>query len=225
MIYDYLTHSNFKSPNFRTIHWRVSKIKKDEIQILTYKEGKKLTIVVDSTGIKAVNDGEYRSTKCGKVKVWRKLHIAIDLSTLRILNIKVTKNDAGDSRMFIPLVKPLAKSKRIERVIADGAYDSEQNFEFCDKKGIQTLIPVRLNSISKSRHRRERVVEQLKIKKRARGYNAFSKDEKAKNQNEWKKLSGYHKRSVVESVFSKFKGTFGEYTFSKRPKKKEKELL
>jgi len=32
-------------------------------------------------------------------------------------------------------------------------------------------------------------------------------------------------RSIVESVFSVFKNTFGEYTFSKTKEMKEKELM
>ncbi len=32
----------------------------------------------------------------------------------------------------------------------------------------------------------------------------------------WKKLIGYHKRSLAETAFSRFKGVFGPHLFSKR---------
>jgi hypothetical protein len=32
----------------------------------------------------------------------------------------------------------------------------------------------------------------------------------------WKKLRGYHKRSLVETTFSRFKGTFGSRLFSRK---------
>jgi len=49
--------------------------------------------------------------------------------------------------------------------------------------------------------------------------------ETIKNQEKWKSESGYHMRSIVEGVFSVFKNTSGEYTFSKTKEMKEKELM
>ena len=57
-------------------------------------------MLIDSTGIKSSNDGEYRSTKYGKVKVWTKIHIAIDRKTHRILNIIITDSGVSDPTEF-----------------------------------------------------------------------------------------------------------------------------
>ena len=40
----------------------------------------------------------------------------------------------------------------------------------------------------------------------------------------WKKLVGYHRRSLVETAFSRFKGIFGDRLFSKRIDSQEIEL-
>jgi len=40
-----------------------------------------IEVVIDSTGIKNRNDGEYRATKYGKKKEWCKIHIAVDSKT------------------------------------------------------------------------------------------------------------------------------------------------
>ena len=40
----------------------------------------------------------------------------------------------------------------------------------------------------------------------------------------WKKLVGYHLRSLVETAFSRFKGIFGDRLFSKRFDSQEIEL-
>jgi len=40
----------------------------------------------------------------------------------------------------------------------------------------------------------------------------------------WKKLVGYHRRSLVETAFSRFKGIFGDRLFSKRFDSQEIEL-
>lgn len=41
----------------------------------------------------------------------------------------------------------------------------------------------------------------------------------------WKRLKGYHKRSLVETTYSRFKGAFGGKLFSKRTDTQEVELM
>jgi len=216
-------------PDFRTIHWRISKVKRSGIKFMIYSRGgKDLEVVIDSSGIKSTNDGEYRSTKYGKIKVWKKIHIAMNPNTHKILNIIVTENDVGDSREFMPLMNPIEEMNKVSKVIADGAHDSEENFKHCDDNGIDPKIPVHINATGqKGWHRRKRVEKQLGIKRR-RGRNQSvipAKEIRRRNQNKWKEESGYHKRSLVETVLSVFKSAFGEYTFSKTDEMKEKELL
>ena len=216
-------------PDFRTIQWRVSKMKSSAIKFQIYQRcGKDLEVVIDSSGIKSVNDGEYRTTKYGKVKTWKKIHIAIDPKTHRILNIVVTGNEIGDPREFVPLIDPIRGMNDVARATADGAYDSEENFKYCDDNSIDPMIPVHINATGREgRHRRKRVAEQLGvIRMRGRNQNRTPElEDKRENQDRWKKSSGYHKRSLVETSFSVFKGAFGEYTFSKNDGMKEKELL
>jgi transposase len=213
------------SPNFRTIHWRIKKLKKSgiilDIRHHTVNDIDYIDAIIDSTGIKSRNDGEYRSTKYGKIKEWMKLHIVVDKKTRKILSIRVTRSNKGDTREFIPLLKSI--KNKVRTVIADGAYDSEKNFEYCDKNDITPLIPVRINSKRGSRHRKRHVEEQLGLKKRSK--RGLPKEIRIENQEKWKKESGYHAHSIVEGVFSVFKNAFGEYTFSKKESMKEKELM
>ncbi len=215
--------------NFRTIHWRISEMKKEGIRFSIYKIRKNsIDIVFDSTSIKSTNDGEYRSTKYGKVKIWKKIHIAIDPETHKILNIEITNDDIADVKEFLPLLKPIKQSNKINAVFADGAYDSEINFEYCTKNNIKPIIPVHINSTGRSgRYRRKHIVEQLGvIKIRGKTHGKIpAKEIRRRNQKIWKKNSNYHKRSIVENSFAVFKRAFGEYTFSKNDKMKEKELL
>jgi len=54
------------------------------------------------------------------------------------------------------------------------------------------------------------------IRRRRRNRNVIPpKEIRKKNQEKWKNEGGYHMRSIVESVFSASKNTFGEYTFFK----------
>jgi len=215
------------TPNFRTIQWRIEKLRKDIISISIHEESKDMVdieVIIDSTGIKSRNDGEYRSTKYGKVKNWEKMHVLVDKKTRKILNIIITDSGTGDAKEFIPLLKPI---EHVKTAAGDGAYDSEDNFKHCDEKGIISLVPVRINSSGLSPHRKLRVEEQLGvIRRRGRNRNIIPPEEmRIKNQEKWKSESGYHMRSIVEGVFSVFKNTFGEYTFSKTKEMKEKELM
>jgi hypothetical protein len=225
---DYADLMGILHPDFRTIQWRISKMQKDGIKLLIYPKGKtNLEVVIDASGIKPVNDGEYRSTKYDKIKIWEKIHIAIDRATRRILNIIVTGNDVADITEFVPLLKPIEEENGIGNVITDGAYGSEENFKYCDDRDISTLIPVHINSAN-GKHKKRRIEEQLGLncgRGSARLNRHLTEETRRKNQERWKKRSGYHRRSMVETVFSVFKGAFGEYTFSKNKDMKEKELL
>ena len=90
-------------------------------------------------------------------------------------------------------------------------------FEYCDDRHILPLIPAHVNATGGSLHRKLRIEEQLGvIRRRGRNRNVMlPKEIRKKNQEKWKRESGYHMRSIVESVFSVFKNTFGECTFFK----------
>ena len=115
-----------KAPDYTTICWRVAKMK---IDIAHHVElDKDVTIAVDSTGIKVSNRGGWIR------KVWKvkrgfiKVHIAVDTKTKQILAIEVTREDVGDGRMLGRLVEGGVGKADVKRVIADGAYDSKNNF-------------------------------------------------------------------------------------------------
>lgn len=227
---DYLSMNMIKeSPDFRTMQWRISKMEKEGIKFMIYdKKREGLDVLVDASGVKSVNDGEYRSTKYGKVKRWKKIHIAIDRQTHRILNIIVTENDIADVEEFSELLHPITERNNVSRVTGDGGYDSERNFKFCDDRNIKPRIPLHINATGKTtKHRRYRVGEQLGIdcRRGRRSGRIPLKERRRKIQEEWKCTSGYHNRSLVETAIGVFKGTFGEYTFSRCDDMKEKELL
>lgn len=216
------------SPDFRTIQWRISQMKNDGIRFMMRQRGKSdLEVIIDASGIKSENDGEYRTVKYGKMKMWAEIHVAIDRATRRILNMKVTGNDVRDTKEFIPLLKPIIEENKVDTVTTDGGYDSEQNFEYCDSNNIRPLIPVHINAV-RGKHKRKRIEEQLGhvFKRGFPGRNRHLTEEiRRQNQDRWKKISGYHSRSLIETFFSVFKGAFGEYTFSTNHKMRERELL
>ncbi len=145
---------------------------------------------MDSTGIKLVNDGEYRTKNYKKIKSWAKLHVAVGEETGEALNIIVTKDNVGDCREFVPLLEPI--SRMANKVDADGAYDTNSNFEYCKTHGLYPGIPVKSNASFRGMcARRDAIGEQFKVPKRfgrpPDRIRHMSCKEKKEKQDEWRK--------------------------------------
>ena len=188
--------------------WRVVKVKvhlNPELNL----EKDIITIAVDSTGIKVTNRGEWIREKWNnndnnndndkKRRGFIKIHVAVNVRTKKILSMEVTKEDVYDGKMLKKLVDNVSENKDVKKVLADGAYDSKDNFRYIDKMKIEPIIRVRKNSSTKAyicMPRKMVVIEQLRDTKR------------------WKKKHEYGMRWIAESAFSSIKRTFGEYVSS-----------
>jgi len=87
--------------------------------------------------------------------------------------IHVTSEKVHDGKVLRRLVRGAMKSVKVRRVLADGAYDSRDNFNLLSQSGIKPVIRVRVNSVARGMgcpSRRDAVLEQ-----RALGPRAWSK--------------------------------------------------
>ena len=121
--------------------------------------------------------------------------------TKQIISMIVTKEKVSDGRMLKPLVKQVPCN--VDKAIADGAYDTKDNFRFLDSIGAEEpVIKVRSNASSNAHGcmpRKMVVVDQLQDVKR------------------WKRRHGYGMRWwMAESTFSCIKRIFGEHVKSVR---------
>ncbi len=118
------------------------------------------------------------------------------MNTKKILAIKVTDEKVGDSRVFGELISQAEKSGKIEKALADGAYDTRENFNLLEEKGMESGIKIRKNANPRARGSpyRKKCVRELK----EIGYE------------KWKEQHDYGKRWAVEGVFSSVKRIFGE---------------
>jgi IS5 family transposase len=100
----------------------------------------------------------------------------VDIKTKEILALEVTDEKVHDGKMLKKLVNSVLDNSttttttttssdsesikkkviRIESVLADGAYDSNSNFQYLQEKRIKPGIKVRKNSIISSRNNRLR---------------------------------------------------------------------
>ena len=80
-------------------------------------------------------------------KGYLKIHIVVDTKSKKILSMKVTDEHVHDKKMLPKLVADIAKSKKsitlFGKILADGAYDSNDVFECLADNGILPCIKVR----------------------------------------------------------------------------------
>jgi hypothetical protein len=133
-----------------------------------------------------------------KEKGFVKIHVAVNTKTRKIVSMEVTKENAHDGKMLKKLVEDAASEKNnIQKVLADGAYDSKYNFRYLDELKItQVIKAIRIHPLGimpDCMPRKPSVLEQLKDVKR------------------WRKKHTYGMRWMAESAFSSIKRMFGEH--------------
>ena len=144
-----------------------------------------------------------------------KIHVAVNIKTKEILALEVTDEKVHDgSRMLKKLVNHVLdnRGRMIESVLADGAYDTNTNFQFLEQKGIIPGIKVRKNSIISIRNN----------SLRNREVRLQTKDD---DLLKWKAKRKYGHRWIAETVFSTIKRTFGEFVSATRFQNMVKEMM
>ena len=156
-------------------------------------------VVVDSTGVKVYGEGEWKVRQHGvsKRRTWRKIHLAVDASVNDIVAVEVTTANVGDSEVFEGLMEQI--DDPIEQVSGDGAYDTQGVHAAIMAREANATIPPREGAIRwGNAHPRDRIVEAIDTQGRAT----------------WKTTSGYHRRSLAETMMYRFK-QLGDRLFSR----------
>jgi transposase len=203
-------HSNKKVPpvpDYSTINRRVNKL---EIKI-NERVGNDIVIALDSTGIKVTNRGEWLPHKWNVRKGYLKIHIAVDIKKKKIVSLDVTSEEVHDGSRLKKLVDNALENNTLKKVIADGAYDNKENFQYLLDNNIEAAIKVRKNSTTYDRSigcysRKIAVLKQLK------------------NFEKWKAKVSYSSRWTAETVFSSLKRMFGEHVSAKKFSNMVKEM-
>jgi hypothetical protein len=187
-------------PDYTTLSKRQKGLRIKRIKKIR-KEGEKIDIVVDSTGLKVFGEGEWKMRQHGKSKrrTWRKIHLAIDAKEFEIAGALVTEARCHDGEAMPILLESV--QEKIDKFLGDGAYDHETNYDYLRERGIEAIIPPRENA---------RIKQHGNCKAEA-----LSRDEAIRFINKhgranWKKESGYHKRSLAETMMYCFKTAFGD---------------
>ncbi len=126
-------------PDFSTVSRRQAKL---QVQLNYRPRPDGLHLLVDSTGIKFLGEGEWKRKKHGAEyrRQWRKVHLGIDAQTLEIRAIEVTDNAVGDAPMLPHLLEQIAPDEPIASVSADGAYDTKACHAVIAERGAAAVI-------------------------------------------------------------------------------------
>ena len=123
------------------------------------------------------------------LRQWRKLHIGIDAQTLEIRAIEVTPNSVGDAPVLPSLLGQIDPHEALLSVSGDGAYDTKACHEAIALRAAQAIIPVRKNARKTWKENRPG----------ARARNEILRVTQRLGRDIWKRWSGYHRRSLVET--------------------------
>tara|TARA_R110002096_G_C14547673_1_gene718977 strand:- start:454 stop:1284 length:831 start_codon:yes stop_codon:yes gene_type:complete len=147
-------------------------------------------LLIDSTGIKVEGEGEWNARKHGgpKRRIWRKIHLGIDEETLEIRAVEITGSHIGDAPVLPDLLSQIPEDQEIGSVTADGAYDTRKCHNAIADRGAHAIIPPRRNAkpwkaITAGAMARNEALRAAKYLGRAL----------------WRRWSGYHRRSRVET--------------------------
>lgn len=180
-----------------------------QIQKLSHK--RPTDIVFDSTGAKVYGEGEWKVKQHGKSKrrTWRKIHLAVCPDSHDIILECVTENNIADCEVLPKMQKHLPKS--IKRCYADGAYDKEGCYNALKKANIDPIIPPQRNAVIQNEKERPWMMSRNNAIQIIEGFGGSDEARKI-----WKKLKGYHRRSLAETAMYRFKRIFGESLSSKK---------
>ena len=194
-----IAHANKvpNTPHYSTISRRINRL---EIKI-NEKLGNDIVIALDSTGIKVANRGEWMHHKWHVRKGYLKIHIAVDIKKKRILSLEVTSEEVHDGKMLKKLVDNASENNNVKGILADGMYDSNNNFRYLSKNHIKPGIKTRSNSKVKSTNCHARNMSVVR---------------QQTNLKRWKRSVSYGYRWIAETAFSSIKRTFGEHVTARK---------
>lgn len=196
-------------PDYSTLCRRAEKL---AVTVPRLPRSGALNLVMDSTGLKVYGEGEWkvRMHGYGKHRAWRKLHIAVNPDTHELEAVTVTGSDCHDGDSACTL---LAQTEgELGTTYGDGSYDRFKIHEAVELRGGTHLAPPQRNARIR-RHgnctgpplQRDEYVRAIRRQGRRR----------------WKRDTGYHRRSLVETSIFRLKTHFGDHASHRTPERQQ----
>lgn len=191
-------------PNYSTLSRRAQTL---EVQLPAVGDGEPVHLVVDSTGVKVYGEGEWKVRQHGysKRRTWRKVHLGLDANTGQMRAALMTHQDVADGDVLAELLGQIPDDELLDVVGGDGAYDTKLCHAAIAARGATPSIPPREGAAHWSANTpgatwRNDAVDAITCLGRR----------------EWKKDSGYHRRSLAENAMYRFKTLTGNCLWARR---------
>lgn len=201
-------------PSYSRISRRMNRL---DIDYRKLSNARPTHLVIDSTGVKIYGDGEWHVKIHGESrrKKWKKMTLGICPDSHEII-FNVTSDDSiGDITLFRMGLEVVPRS--VEKVLMDGAGDTHDTYKQAERQNIKIITPPRKGSryrVGKEKTARDDAVKLI--------YELGNNEEAVK---EWKRRSGYHRRSLVETAISRLKGMLGNQLKSRSLMNQHQEMM
>lgn len=185
---------DLEAPDHTTLSRRSQRL---EVELHRVPATGPIHLIVDSTGLSIVGEGEWAAAKHGERgrRGWKKLHLGVDGSGTIVAHT-LTDGKTDDAPTGLVLIETVDVD--ISCVTADGAYDTVAIYEAADVRGAKVVVPPTITpAVSRRRPRsslRDRTIRKVKHIGRR----------------QWKKESGYHRQARVENAFFRYKSIIGD---------------
>ncbi|QRR06800.1 IS5 family transposase [Burkholderia sp. MS455] len=199
-----LAFATLPVPNYTTLSRRAQT---HEVQLPVIGDGEPIHLVVDSTGMKVYGEGEWKVRQHGysKRRTWRKVHLGLDANTGQVRAALMTHQDVADGDVLAELLNQIPDDELLDVIGGDGAYDTKPCHAAIAARGATPSIPPREGAAhwpantSGAKWRNDAVDTTARL-----------------GRDEWKKGSGYHRRSLVENAMYRFKMLTGNHLWARR---------
>ena len=165
------------------------------------RNGEPVHLLVDSTGLKLCGPGEWLVEKHGMRtrRGWRKLHLATDADTGRIVALELTDKDADDGSQVGPLLDRAEGA--VASLTGDGACDRDDVHAGVAARhpDAEVIVPPRSSAVPSD-------TAQTAPTRRDRHLRLIAE----RGRMGWQRASGYNGRALVEADISRWKRVIGD---------------
>jgi transposase len=190
-----LMNVELEAPDHTTLSRRAQQL---DLRLRRIPVNEPLHLIVDSTGLTIVGEGEWAAVKHGGKgkRGWRKLHLGVDGAGVIVAQV-LTGGHADDAATVPDLLVQVDAD--VSHFIADAAYDSRPVYDAATVRGAAVVIPPTRNATVAGRNvtpcaARDRTVARIK----------------EVGRRQWKKEVGYHRQGTVENSFFRYKPIIGD---------------
>jgi IS5 family transposase len=174
--------------------------------------GEAIHLIVDSTGLSIVGEGEWAAAKHGGKgkRGWKKLHLGVDGAGVIVAQV-LTDGSVDDAKTGLGLIDAVEGS--VTSLTADAAYDTIAIYEAAEERSAKVVVPP-VRSATDSKRGRRSVARDSTIRR-----------VRKVGRRQWKRESGYHRQGTVENAFFRYKSIIGSRLKARHPSGQKTEAL